>query len=202
MQVGKSSAELNPVSIHGDRAEGGFVLLLDIIGKIPGVHTQKPPDTRLLQVKEPGCLILLINVHHILLNIPKDPGKHVEKMYADVGGYPTRLLLIPLPGYKIPVAPGGNISQINIINLVFRTFIDLSLQFNDRGMQPQLQDVVHLSSGLFLYLDQSIQIPGIQNYRLLTDGIRSLPQGKTNMRIMQIIRCANAYIIDPDPLTF
>ena len=48
----------------------------------------------------------------------------------------------------------------------------------------------------FFYLQQCINIPGIQYHRLFTNHIRPNAQAKTNMGIMQVIGAAHRYIIN------
>ena len=74
--------------------------------------------------------------------------------------------------------------------------IDFFFQFNDGRMQSKLQNIVDPLAGLLFYLGQCIQIPRVEHQRLFADGIGPDPEGKTDMGIVQIVRRANADIIE------
>ncbi|MBA7573130.1 hypothetical protein ES708_14925 [subsurface metagenome] len=62
----------------------------------------------------------------------------------------------------VPVAPAGNVSQVDVVDPVFGSGEDLFLKGPYGGMQPQLQDIENLFPGFLLKFRQSIVIPGIQ----------------------------------------
>ncbi len=54
-------------------------------------------------------------------------------------------------------------------------------------MKTQLEDGICLMSGLFLHVQQSVDIIGIEHYRFLTDHISAEPQSETYKRIVRMI---------------
>lgn len=46
-------------------------------------------------------------------------------------------------------------------------------QSDDGRMQPQLQDCRNAPAGVLLYLSKTVDVPGIEDQRLLADGIGS-----------------------------
>ena len=108
---------------------------------------------------------------NVLLHGAEDPLEHVIKMHADIGGNTAALVDIPLPGRVIPLAPGGNVGQVHVIDLIGRTFVHLLLEGDDGIVQTELEDIVGLVTGLFLHLLESVDIVRIQDHRLLADDI-------------------------------
>ena len=63
----------------------------------------------------------------ILLNIAKNPGKHVVEVYANVGSNASRLLNIALPRGVVPVAAASDVGKIDIVYFILRSIFDLLL---------------------------------------------------------------------------
>ena len=65
-------------------------------------------------------------------------------------------------------------------------------QRDDRGMQTQLQDGGDAPAGLALDLGQFVDIAGIEDQRLFADGIHARAKREPAMRVVQIVRRADA----------
>src|SRR5690606_30950062 len=76
-----------------------------------------------------------------------------------------------------------------------RLVLHLLAQRDDRRVHAQLQDGVDLAAGVLLQLDQAIDVPWVQHERLLADGIRAGTQGKTHVRVMQVVGRADGHIV-------
>src|SRR5258706_5753848 len=63
-------------------------------------------------------------------------------------------------------------------------------------MQPQLKDGMNFSACFFFNFCQCIHISGIQDERFFTNWIGLLAQGKTDVRIVKVVRRTNTNIID------
>ena len=71
-----------------------------------------------------------------------------------------------------------------------------SIAQSDNGrMHAQLQDGIHLAPGFLFQLLQPLQIPGVEHQWLFTNRVCAIAQAETNMRVMQIIRRADADIM-------
>lgn len=106
-------------------------------------------------------------MHFRIFHIAEKPDQHIKKMNPDIGGNPAGFFMIPFPGGKIPVPPGGDIGKIH-----------------------------HVFPGFAFKLGQGIHVPGAQDQRLFTDGMGADPQGKPDMGIMKIVRRADADIMN------
>ena len=78
------------------------------------------------------------DVNDAFLHIAKNPLQHIVEMNSDVSRHSAAFVDVAFPGSIIPITSRGDICQINIIDLVFRTFINLLLQRNNRLMKTQL----------------------------------------------------------------
>ena len=117
-------------------------------------------------------------------------------MHADVGGNAATLVNVAFPRSIIPVATRSDIRQINVVNLIFRTFIHFFLQCYNLVMETQLQDSIDLMFLTFLHLLQGINVPRIKHQRFLTNDIGTKTQTVTRVRIMQIVRSTYRDIVD------
>jgi hypothetical protein len=59
-----------------------------------------------------------------------------------------------------------------------------------------LQDVVDARARLGLDLLQAVDVPGIQHQRLFADGVGAIAQGEPDVGIVQVVRRADADIVD------
>jgi hypothetical protein len=64
-------------------------------------------------------------------------------------------------------------------------------------MDPQLQNRKYPPVIFFFEFLQGVDIPRVQHHRLFTDGIRSHPQGKPGVGIMEMVRGTDADIVNP-----
>src|SRR5512133_3542277 len=86
MQVGKSFAEFNFGFIHYDRPVSTLSTLFYLVREIVMIKTQKPSDPGLIEFEISSGLIMAKNIHRICFYITEDPGKHVEKVNANICG--------------------------------------------------------------------------------------------------------------------
>lgn len=68
-------------------------------------------------------------------------------------------------------------------------------QLHELWVQAQLQDRVDPPAGLGFQRLQLIQVPRIDDQRLFADHVRAHPERQAAMRVMQIVRRADAHIM-------
>lgn len=89
MQVGEAAAELDLLFIDGDAAKGALSLGGDLFGQIIVIEAHKPADAGIIKLQVTASLILFIKVDNIFFNPSENPGEHIEKVHAYVGGHTT-----------------------------------------------------------------------------------------------------------------
>ena len=63
-------------------------------------------------------------------------------------------------------------------------------------MDPQLQDGEHPTIGFVFQLLKRIEIPRIDHNRLFTNGMRPDPKGHPDVRVVQVVGCTDAHVVD------
>ena len=114
-------------------------------------------------------------------------------MHADVGGNAAALVDIALPGGIVPLASGGDVSEVHVIHLVCRALVHLLLKGDDGVVQAELEDVVGLMTRLLLHLLEGVDVVGIQHHRLLADHVTAQTKAVTDKRVVRIVRRADAH---------
>lgn len=114
VQIGKTIAELELLSVDGETAPGALPLLLRLLRKSVRVDAEEPADAGMLQLEKAGCPVVGMDMHHILLHGPEDPHQHIVEVHTDVGGNTTGFGLVALPGGVVPVAAGGDVSEVDV----------------------------------------------------------------------------------------
>ncbi len=109
--------------------------------------------------------VRFFDMHDIFFDRSENPGEHIKKMDSDIGGNPARLFFISLPTDKVPVAPAGQVSQINGIHAVritrqFRG--DFFPEGDYAGVQAKLQNCVDIFAAFLFQLGQAVNIPRVE----------------------------------------
>ena len=94
-------------------------------------------------------------------------------MQPDIRGDSSAFCFFALPAVEVPVAPGADILQVNLVFFGLIRCINSFLQCNDGRMEAQLQNTVHFLSRFFFHFQEGVYIPGIQHHRLFTNHIRT-----------------------------
>ena len=187
VELGEAGAELELLPVDHDRAVGALLALDGILRQIVRIDAQEVAHAGLLQAEIAGHPVVALDVHDVLAHRAEYPLEHVVEMYADVRGHSPALVLVPLPGGVVPVAPGGDVGQVHIVDLVRRSLVYLLLQGHDRVVQTELEDVVGLVGGLLLYLHDSVDVVGVEHRRLLADDVGAEPEAVAYMGVVQIV---------------
>ena len=195
VQVGKAVGELDFFAVEGDGAIGALALGALGLGQVLGVDRQKPAHVGMRELEVPGRTVFAIEVHGAVADVAEDPGEHVEEVHADVGGDAAGLFDVALPTALVPVAAGGDVGDLDLVHALASGLDGLS-QRDDAGVQAQLQDVVDACARLCLDLLQTVDVPGIEDQRLFTDGIGAVAQGEPDVGVVQVVGRADADVVD------
>src|SRR5690606_19251047 len=90
--------------------------------------------------------------------------------------------------------------EVNVMDLVPRFFFHPLLQGDNTRMQSQLQNGVDTFPCFFFNFFQGIHIPWIQYERFFTNRVSAVTKCKPDVRVVKVIRCTNANIINPRSL--
>jgi hypothetical protein len=75
--------------------------------------------------------------------------------------------------------------------------LDPALQLQDGGVLAQLQHGVDAAVVLAGQRLELVQVPGVDDQRLLADGVAAQPQGQAHVGVVQVVRRADADVLDP-----
>ena len=78
--------------------------------------------------------------------------------------------------------------------------LHLFTQCHDCRVHAQLKDGVDLAAGVALDFLQPVDVPRVQDQRLLADRVGFRTQGKAHVGIMQVVRRTNGHVIDLAPV--
>ena len=196
VELGEAGAELELLPVDHDRAVSTLLALDGILRQVVRVDTQEVAHAGLLKAEVAGHPVVALDVHDVLAHGPEYPLEHVVEMHADVRGHSPALVLVALPGGVVPVAAGGDVGQVHIVDLVRRALVYLLLKSHYRVVQTELEDVVGLVAGLLLYLHDSVDVVGVEHRRFLADDIGTEPEAVAHVRVVQIVRGAYRQHLD------
>ena len=195
VEFGETLGEFKLVTIDIECPVGAFFTLNSILGQAISIDTQEIAHARFLEAEVTSYPVETHHMDDILLHGTEDPLEHVVEVNTDVGSDTTALVDIALPGGVIPLAPGGDVREVDVIHLVRRAFIHLLLEGDDGLVEAELEDVVGLVAGFLFDLLQSIDVVGVQHHRLLTDDIAAQAKAVTNEGIVRVVGGADAHPI-------
>lgn len=108
-------------------------------------------------------------------------------MFADefLGGcYFRERVLLPVPA-------AGDVSQQYLVHGIGRLLLEACLEFEQFGMYAQLQQGVNFPSRFGLDFFERVQVPRVDDQRLLTNRICPHAQGQPAVSIVQVVGRAN-----------
>src|SRR5262245_24895720 len=155
---------------------------------VPRVDRQEPAH--------PGALVFEISrravhravMNHVLLQLAEDEAEYVEKVDADVRSDAAGLALVTLPRRVVPQAAGGNVSEVDVVDLAVGLGSNALAKLEDGRVQAQLQDCEHAVPAVALDFGKTVDVPRIEHQRLLADGVGMAAQSETHMGVMKIVR--------------
>ena len=171
VQFGESLAELEVLAVDFQGAVGAFLAFHGVWRQGFAIDAEEIADTGLLQFEVTCYTVVRRHVDDVLFHFTEDPTQHVIEMHPDIGGNAAALVDIAFPGSVIPVASGGDIGQVHVIDLVFRTFFHFFSKGLDLVVQAQLENGIGLVALPFFHLLKGIDIPWVEHQGFLTDDI-------------------------------
>ena len=193
VQFGEALAELELAAVDVECTVGAL-LAFDRVGReAVGVDAEEVAHVGLLEAEVARHAVEAHHMDDVLLDRTEDPLEHVIEMHADVCGDAAALVDVALPRGVVPLAAGGYVGQIDVIDLVLRTFIDLLLERGDAVVEPELQDVICLVTGLLLDLLERVDVIGIEHHWLFADDIAAEAEAVADESVMRVVRGADAH---------
>ncbi len=198
MELGEAFAELELFAVDADGAIGpiGWERGLVLAG-------WEALDVDAQEVAHPGPFELQItchpvealDMHDVATDGTEDPLQHVVEMHPDVGGYAAALMLVALPRGVVPLAPGGDVGEVDVVDLVLGAFLHLALQGHDGVVQAQLQDGIGLVAGLGFQLHQVVDIIRIKHHGFLADDVAAQPQAVADEGVVGVVGGADGEVV-------
>lgn len=196
VEIDEALGELERRAVDGDAAEGPPALFPDLGRKVVAVQGQEPAHVGPLQLEEAGGPVGGLQVDPALRNGAEDPGQHVEEMNPDVRGDAAGLGLVAFPGEEIPAAAAGDIGQVDLVPDPAPLSIDLLLEGLDGRMEPELEDGMDPPARFPLDLPEGVDVPGVEDDRLLADGVGADAEGEPDVGVVEIVGRGDADVID------
>ena len=196
MELGETLGEFKLVAIDIECPVGTFFSLDGVLRQAIGIDTQEIAHPCLLEAQVASYAVEAHHMDDILLHGSEDPLEHVVEVNANVGSDAAALMDIALPRGVIPLAPGGDIREVDIIHLVSRTFVHFLFEGDDGFVETELEDVVGLVAGFLLDLLQRVDIVRVQHHRLLTDDVAAQTETVADESIMRVVRGADTHPIE------
>ena len=193
VQLGEALAELELAAVDVERAVGAL-LAFDRIGRqAVGIDAEEVAHAGLLEAEVARHAVEAHHMDDIFLDRAEDPLEHVVEMHADVGGDAAALVDVALPRSVVPLAAGGDVSQINVVDFVLRAFIYFLLQCHDAIVEPKLQDVIGLVAGLLLDFLERVDVVWIEHHRLFADDVAAEAKAVADEGVVCVVRGADTH---------
>ena len=137
VQFGETLRELKLLAIDVQCSVGTFLALNGISGQTGGIDTEEVAHACFLEFEVTGHAVERHDVHDVLLHGSEDPLQHVVEVHADVRGYTSGLVYIAFPRGVVPLATAGDVRQVHVVDLVFRSVINFLLECTNLVVQAQ-----------------------------------------------------------------
>ena len=193
VQLGETLAELELAAVDVEGTVGALLAFDSVGRKAVGVDAEEVAHAGLLELEVARDAVEAHHMDDVLLDRAEDPLQHIVEMHADIGGDAAALMHIALPRGIVPLAAGGDVGEVHVVDLVLRTFVDFLLERSDAVVQAELEDVVCLVAGLLLDLLERIDVVGVEHYRLLADDVASEAQAVADEGVVRVVRGADAH---------
>ena len=131
MQFSESHTKFKLVAVNIYCAVCLLLSLHGILRQTVGIDAEEISHPCLFQFEVASHTVEAHHMHDISLHRSEHPLQHVVEVYTDVSGYTSTLVHIALPRCIIPLTSRSDISEVNIIHFVLRSFIHLFLQCHD-----------------------------------------------------------------------
>src|SRR5215510_3287066 len=110
---------------------------------VPRVDRQEPAHPGALVFEISGCAVHRAVMNHIRLQLAEDEAEYVEEVDADVRGDAARLSLVAFPRSVVPQTAGGNVGEVDVVDLAAGLGSNALAKLEDDRVQAQLQDCEH-----------------------------------------------------------
>ena len=196
MQLGEALAELKLLTVDHDGAVGALLPFHGIGRQGVAVDAEEVTHAGAFQLQIAGHAVVRGDVDDVLLHVAENPAQHVIEMYADVSGDAAALVDVALPRGIVPVAARGDVSQVDVVDLILGSFFHLFLQCLDLVVETQLKDGVGLMALTFLHLLEGVDVPRVEHKGLLADDVSTEAQAVARVGVMQVVGRADAHVVD------
>src|SRR6266542_3575973 len=115
----------------------------------------------------------------------EQPLQQIEEMDADVRDDPPGSLLGAFPRYVVPPAARRHVRQGDLVPPPVIAPERIT-ERQHRRMKPKLEDGIDPHAAFALELLKRIEIPWVDDDRLLADGMRARPQRQTDVGVVEI----------------
>ena len=123
VQLREPVTKLEFLALDTDGTIRALFSLHGILRQVVSIYAQEITNTSTFQFKIPGYTVMALHVNDVLLYPSENPCQHVVKMDPDIRCHASTLALVTFPARVIPVTARGDISQIHVVNFIFRSLV-------------------------------------------------------------------------------
>ena len=196
VQVGKPFAELELLAVDGDRPERGPLARLRRERQVHRFGRQIPADVGIGQHQRARGALGLAQVHRRVLHRPEQPHQQVEEVDADVGDDAAGALVDALPRHVVPAAARRQVGELHDVPLARLRAAAARETRPAPGAAATAARCRSRWPGLLFQLLQAVEVPGVDDERLLADRVGADAQRQPHVRVVQIVRRADRHVVD------
>ena len=126
----------------------------------------------------------------------EEPHEQVEEVDADVGRNAAGLLLGALPRNVVPAAAAGHVGQDDLVPGAGGLGVESRLDREQGGVDAELEDCEYPPSGLGFELFERVEVPRVDDQRLLADRVGAVSQRQAHVRVVEVVGRADADPVD------
>ena len=115
-------------------------------------------------------------------------------MNADISADSPRFLLAPLPRDLIPGTAARNVDEGHLGTA--RIGLQALAQGDQLLVDPELQDGKDAAAGLKLQFLQRVEVPRVDDDRLLADHVRAVSKSEADVGVVEVVRAADRDPVD------
>ncbi len=194
MQVAEAFGKLDCFAVYRNRAEGVFVALAIVGGKVIPIYRKEPVDAGAFEFQRSRHPPFISQVYHRPLHGAKQPEQQIEKVNTDVHRHAAGFFFRTFPRNVVPASAARDIREHHLCSVF--TPGQLLADGNQRRVQTQLKHRVNAAAGFRLQFGQWIEIPGIDDQRFLADRVGFLPKRHTNVRVVEVVGRADTHVMN------
>ena len=195
VKICEATGEWHLLAVHRHRTKRAAPPRLRPRGQIGRIARQHSLYRRALKLETAGSAAARSNRDFGADDLAEEPEEHVEEVNTDIDDESARALLGTFSRHVIPPTARGDVGKGHVMVGARRRGRYPALQLRQRRMMPELGHGVDAPVAFVLELLKHVKVPRVDDQRLFADSVGPDAERKTDMRIVQIVRRADADLV-------